>query len=103
MEDQRINNDIIKLHCLIPLEALCAKVSTLKSVIDIVVKGCELYFVPRVEPSSISPITFTKRDFYRDLLYFCGIRWLSRGEILRGVYTLREKIANFLEKTYKCY
>ena len=38
MEDQRINNDIIKLQCLIHLEALCAKVSTLKSVIDIVVK-----------------------------------------------------------------
>ena len=66
-------------------------------------KGCELYFAPRVEPSSISPITFTKRDLYRDLLYFCGIRWLSRGEMLRGVNTLREKIANFLEKKYKCY
>ena len=37
MEDQRINN-VIKLQCLIHLEALCAKVSTLKSVIDIVVK-----------------------------------------------------------------
>ena len=30
-------------------------------------KDCELYFVPRVEPSSISPTTFTKRDLYRDL------------------------------------
>ena len=38
MEDQRIKNDIIKLQCLIHLEALFAKVSTLKSVIDIVVK-----------------------------------------------------------------
>ena len=61
-------------------------------------KGYELYFVPRVEPSSISPTTFTKKDLYRDLLYFCGIRWLSRGEMLRGVYILREKIANFFEK-----
>ena len=39
MEDHRINNDIIKLRCLIHQEALCAKVSTLKSVIDIVVKA----------------------------------------------------------------
>ena len=61
-------------------------------------KGYELCFVPRVEPSSISPTTFTKKDLYRDLLYFCGIRWLSRGEMLRGVYILREKIANFFEK-----
>ena len=26
-------------------------------------KGCELYFVLRVEPSSILPTTFTKRKF----------------------------------------
>ena len=39
MEDHRINNDIIKLQCLVHQEALCAKVSTLKSVIDIVVKA----------------------------------------------------------------
>ena len=39
MEDKRINNDIIKLQCLIPLEALCTEASALKSVIDIVVKA----------------------------------------------------------------
>ena len=56
-------------------------------------KDCELYFVPKVEPWSISPTTFTKRDLYQDLIYFCGIRWLSQGEMPRG-----EKIANFSEK-----
>ena len=63
-------------------------------------KGCELYFVPRVEPSSISTI-FTISGSYLDLLYFCNVRWLSRGEMLRRVYTLslRKKIAIFLEKT----
>ena len=39
MEDHGINNDIINLQCLIHQEALCAKVSTLESVIDIVVKA----------------------------------------------------------------
>ena len=66
-------------------------------------KGCELYFVPRVEPSSISPTTFTKRDLYRDLLYFCNILWLSRDEMLRRVHILREKITNFFEKKHKFY
>ena len=77
MEDKKINNDIIKLPCLIHLEALCAKVSHLKERHRHSGKGCELYFVPRAEPWSISPTTFTKRALYRDLLYFCGIRWLS--------------------------
>ena len=38
VEDHGINDDIINLQCLIQQEALHAKVSTLKSVIDIVVK-----------------------------------------------------------------
>ena len=39
VEDHGINNDIINLLCLVHQEALCAKVSTLKSVIDLVVKA----------------------------------------------------------------
>ena len=39
LEDHGVNNDIIKLQCLIHQEALCAKVSPLKSVRDIVVKA----------------------------------------------------------------
>ena len=45
MEDHRINNDIIKLQNLIHQEALCATVSTLKSVIDIVVKAMNFIFL----------------------------------------------------------
>ena len=57
-------------------------------------KGCELYFVQRVEPSSISPTTFTNSGLYRNLLYFCNERWLSRGEMLRIMYISREKNCN---------
>ena len=45
MEDHRINNDIIKLQSIIHQEALCATVSTLKSVIDIVVKAMNFIFL----------------------------------------------------------
>ena len=62
-------------------------------------KGCELYFVPTVEPLSISPTTFTNSGLYGDLLYFCNVRWLSRGEKLQRVYILIGKIAFLLEKT----
>ena len=62
-------------------------------------KGCELYFAPRDESSSISPPAFTNSGLYRDLLYFCNVHRLNRGEILRRVYILRKKIAIFLEKT----
>ena len=57
-------------------------------------KGCELYFVPRVKPSSILPTTFTNSGLYGDLLYFCNARWLGRDEMLRRVYILIEKNSN---------
>ena len=44
MKDHRINNDIINLECVSHLEALCAKVLTLKSVIDRVVKAVNFIF-----------------------------------------------------------
>ena len=62
-------------------------------------KGRELYFVPRVETSSISPTTFTNSGLYEDLLYFCNVLWVSRGKMLRRMYILREKIAIFPKKT----
>ena len=40
-------------------------------------KGCELYFVHGVEPSSTSLTTFTNSGLYGDLLYFCDVHWLS--------------------------
>ncbi len=33
---------------------------------------------------------------YGDLLYFCEVRWLSRGAMLNRVYQLRKEIADFL-------
>ena len=49
-------------------------------------KGCELYFVPRVEPLSISLTTLTNSGLYGDLLCFCNVHWLSGGEMLERVY-----------------
>ena len=38
MENNEINNNIVKLQCLIHQEALCAKVSSLKNIMDVVLK-----------------------------------------------------------------
>ena len=46
IKDHGINNDIINLQCHIDEKALCAKVSILKSVIDIVVKAVNFILFP---------------------------------------------------------
>ena len=36
-------------------------------------------------------------NLYEDLLYFCNVCWLSRGDMLQRVHILREEIATFLK------
>ena len=38
MENNKINNSIVKLQCLIHQETLCAKVASLNNIMDVVVK-----------------------------------------------------------------
>ena len=42
VENNEINNNIVKLQCLIYREALCAKVASLKNIMDVVVKTVNL-------------------------------------------------------------
>ena len=39
-----------------------------------------------------------KGSVHSELIFYCEIRWLSRGKFLQRVYELREEIAIFLEE-----
>ena len=62
MENNGINNSIVKLQCLIYKEGLCAKVASLKNIMEVVVKTVNFYFVARIESSSISTTTLRNRE-----------------------------------------
>ena len=34
---------------------------------------------------------------HRDLVYYCEVRWLSRGNMLRRFYELRDEVEQFME------
>ena len=61
-------------------------------------KGVNFILFRGLNHRQFRQLLFTSSDLYRDLLYFCNIRWLSRDEMLRRVYILRKNIANFFEK-----
>ncbi|XP_050714143.1 general transcription factor II-I repeat domain-containing protein 2-like [Eriocheir sinensis] len=73
---------IQKVHCTIHQEALCAKSANLVDVMSVVVK----VLVDKVNVHS------------NDLLYFCEVRWLSRGAMLSRVCELQQEIATFLRQ-----
>jgi len=96
MEDNEINNNIVKLHCLIHQEALCAKVASLKTIMDVVLKSVNFILSRGLNHRPFRQLLLEAESQYGDLLYFCNVRWLSRGDMLQRVYRLREEIATFL-------
>ncbi|XP_076811749.1 general transcription factor II-I repeat domain-containing protein 2A-like [Clavelina lepadiformis] len=97
LEDLGRNDKISKVHCLIHQEALCAKTTNLKSVMDTVVKAVNMILSHKRNQRQFRQMLPEAENQYGDALCFCEVRWLSRGAMLARVYELRNEIATFLE------
>ncbi|XP_055490979.1 general transcription factor II-I repeat domain-containing protein 2A-like [Leucoraja erinacea] len=97
MEGLEINHEIKKMHCLIHHEALFAKSSNVKDVMEVVVRAVNLLLSRGLNHRQFQQLFSEAEAQYGDLLYFCDVRLLSRGAMLEKVYALREEIATFLE------
>jgi hypothetical protein len=97
LEGLGIKHNVRKVHCIIHQEALCAKTSNLKDVMDVVVKAVNVILSRGLNHRQFRQLLSEAENQYGDLLYFCDVRWLSRGAMLERVYALREDIATFLE------
>ena len=97
LEDLGCNDKITQLRCLIHQKALCAKTTNLKNVMDPVVKAVNMILSHKLNHRQFRQLLQEAENQYGDILYFCDVRWLSRGSMLARVYELRNEIANFLE------
>jgi hypothetical protein len=89
-------NELCMFHCTIHQQK-CAKPIKLTHVISKIV-GCI---------NLIKSITHNYRQFnkfiedieaqYGNLIYFCEVRWLSKGKMSKRLYDLRNGIFTFLE------
>ena len=86
------------MQCLIHQEALCAKVASLKTIMDIVLKTVNFILSRGLNRRQFRQLLLETESQYGDLLYFCNVCWLSRGDMLQRVYRLREEIVTFLEQ-----
>ena len=98
MENKEINNNIVKLQCLIHQEALCAKVASLKNIMDVMLKTVNFILSRGLNHCQFQLLLLEAESQYGDLLYFCNVRWLSRGDMLQRVYRFRKEIVTFLEQ-----
>ena len=82
LKDIGLNNKITKIHCLIDQEGFCAKTTNLKSVMDTVVKAVNMILSHKLNHRQFRELLLETENQYDDILYFCDIRWLSRGAML---------------------
>uniref|UniRef100_A0A803K7I5 DUF4371 domain-containing protein n=1 Tax=Xenopus tropicalis TaxID=8364 RepID=A0A803K7I5_XENTR len=101
LEEEGVEEEAIALHCIIHQQALCSKCLPCDNVMSVVVK-C----VNQIRSRGLTHRRF--RAFleemgleYGDVLYFTEVRWLSRGNVLKRFFELREEVKAFMEKNGK--
>ena len=86
---------IHKMHIIIHQEALCAKSANLVDIMSVVVKVVNSILYRSLNHRQFQAVVDEVNVQYGDLLYFCEVRWLSRGAILTRVCGLQKEIATF--------
>jgi hypothetical protein len=104
--EEKIGRPVMKLHCIIHQENLCAKMSNsvLSGVMSTVTKIVN-FLVARSSTTHREFRIFLKekKSEYNDVPLFCEIRWLSRGKILSRFVECIVEIRSFLMKKGKVY
>lgn len=77
MEGLGIKHQVRKVHCIIHQEALCAKYSNFKDVMDVVVRAVNLILSRGLKHRQFQQLLSEAETQYRDLLYFCKVCCLS--------------------------
>ena len=91
------DNTIIKLHCIIHQEALCAKHCQINNVMTVVVKIVNYILSRGLNHRLFKKLCQESDSSDSDLIYHCDVRWLSRGNMLQRFLNLLPEICTFLE------
>ena len=98
MRNAGIERKLVRTHCLIHLEALCAKSLKMQEVMRVVIKIVNFARARGLYHRQFQHMLEEMDNQYGDLLYYCEVRWLSRGVMLQRVYQLRTELTNFLRE-----
>ena len=93
--------NFVSVHCILHQEALCGKSLQMRKVMDIVVKTVNFIRSRGLTHRQFKSFLADMDSEYGELLYHIEIRWLSRGNVLKRFFALRNEIASFLEMKNK--
>ena len=92
------SNQVLTVHCLIHQEALCGKAMKMAHVMDTVVKIVNEIRSKGLKHRQFQAFLEELDTEYKDLLYHCEVRSLSRGKVLERFFKLRTEIELFLKE-----
>lgn len=93
--------DLIILHCIIHQQNLCSKSIRLKNVMDVVVNTINFIRSRGLNHRQFKAFLDELSSEHDDVTYYCEVRWLSKGKMLKRFYDLRKEIADFMEMKEK--
>ena len=86
MKNAGYENSIMKIHCIIHQEALCAKNTKLDEIMQVVVKIVNIILSRGLNHRQFRKFLEEIDAQHSDLKYFCDVRWLSRGNMLERFF-----------------
>ncbi|KAG6922308.1 GTF2I repeat domain containing 2B [Chelydra serpentina] len=89
------------IHCILHQEALCSKSLQMKEVMDVVVKTVKFIRARGLNHRQFTSFLANMDSEYGELLYHTQVRWLSRGNVLKRYFALREEIDSFMKMKNK--
>ena len=100
MKNDGRNHELLKVHCIIHQEALCAKHVPMNEVMQTVIKTVNFICSRAVNHRQFQQLLQEMDSEYGDLLFFSEVRWLSRGATLERFYQVRSESNIFLREKY---
>jgi hypothetical protein len=86
-----VTHQLIKIHCLIHVESLCAKSVTMQHVLDVAVKTVNI-----IRTRGLNRRQFKEMLQQFEVEYHSNVRWLSRGNMQSRLYALRVEVESYL-------
>lgn len=84
-------------HCIVHQEALCSKVISWKEIMDTVTSTVNFIRRNGLTHRQFQKFLEDLEADHGDVVYYCEVRWLSRGAVLERFFHLRKEIGNFME------
>ncbi|GFS50185.1 general transcription factor II-I repeat domain-containing protein 2A [Trichonephila clavipes] len=98
-----VGHSILKCHCIIHQQALCAKsgLTSLDNVITLVTKIVNLISSQALNKRKFDALLDEVNSVYNGLIMYNNVRWLSRGNVFQRFVDCLEEIRLFLQNESK--